>query len=600
MHLFAGNWTSLIKCQTINSNGEPKPPGIIISTDGISPFKSSNLTVWPIVLALSNLPPNLRWNKDNLIISSLWVAEKKPSMNVFFAYLKDVLSYLSEHGINLVTPQGNKSLKFQPWFGSFDFVAKAPILNMHQFNGEYGCPSCLHPGIHTSSRYYLPGTEYPLRTNDSILEDAEEAERSGKCINGIKGKSVLTGVFDLVKGVPVDYMHCVLEGVTKWMLNKWVSSSNHNCAYYVGRDVSKMDSQLLDQRPPHDFSRAPRSIARHRKHWKASEYRNWLLYYSLPLLVSVNMSPLYLHHHALLVCSIHILLQPKLTEAQIKAAEEMLKDYYAFLPDLYGTASCTLNAHSLSHLTTYVRLWGPLWMHSLFGFESLNGHLTSMIHSKYKVAEQLSFSVNISQSIGKLASKLIETENDNTLTFISSLSSSLLQHNKMMLVLPDIYATGAIKHDPFTDEEILVLQEVTEKSAEEILTFHKLYLKETYLLSNRYAGKRSSSVCCYSQDGIKHYGVIEKFCFSPPFALIRPFQRTSSSLLKVSGNPCREKLRGYAQADLLSLFFIEVRKKPLPLCAISISNLLSKCVKVNPKHLKQSYIIPIPNNFERH
>ena len=80
-------------------------------------------------------------------------------MTVFFAYLRNTLNYLSEHGISLITPEGNMVMKFQPLFGLFDLVAKAPILNMHQFNGEYGCPSCLHPGVHTSSRYYLPGTD---------------------------------------------------------------------------------------------------------------------------------------------------------------------------------------------------------------------------------------------------------------------------------------------------------------------------------------------------------------------------------------------------------------------------------------------------------
>ena len=395
-------------------------------------------------------------------------------------------------------------------------------------------------------------------------------------------------------------MHCVLEGVTKWMLDKWVSSPNHNCAYYIGRNVGKLDSQLLDQCPPHDFSRAPRSIAKHRKHWKASEYRNWLLYYSLPLLVSINMPPLYLHHYALLVCSIHILLQPKLTEAQIKTAEEMLRDYYLFLPDLYGINSCTLNAHSLTHLTMFARVWGPLWAYSLFGFESLNGHLTSMITSKYKIAEQLSFSINVSQSIESLAHKLVETESEDTLAFISSLSSSLSQNKKLILVLPGIYAAGTIRHSPFSDEEQAVICQVTTTSTKEILTFHKLYLKETYILSSRYAGKRRSSVCCYRQDGSKHYGVVEKFCYSPPIALIKPFKVTGSSLLKASGNPCREKLQGYAQADLLSVFFIQVQKKTLPLCAVSLSHLLSKCVLVDPKNLNHSYVTVIPNNFEHH
>jgi len=584
----------------LNGNSESHKPGIIISTDGISPFNSSNITVWPIVIALSNLPPKVRWNKDNLVVSSLWVAERKPPMTIFFAHLRNTLKYLSERGINLNTTEEIVDLKFQPLFGSFDMVAKAPILNMNQFNGKYGCPSCLHPGVHTASRYYLPDTEYPIRTNDNNLQNAMEAEVKGTRINGIKGKSVLSGIVDLVNGVPLDYMHCVLEGVTKWMLDKWVSSPNHSCAYYIGRVLGRLDAQLLDQCPPHDFSRAPRSIANHRKHWKASEFRNWLLYYSLPLLVSINMPPLYLHHFALLVCSIHILLQPKLTETQIKAAEEMLQDYYLLLPDLYGISSCTLNAHSLSHLSLYARIWGPLWVYSLFGFENLNGHLTSMITSKYKIAEQLSFSINICQSIVSHADKLVETENEETLTFISSLSSSLCQNKKMVLVYPGIYAAGVIKHTSFTNEEEIVISHITAISTKDILIFHKLYLKETYILSTRYAGKRSSSVCSYKHNGTTHYGVVEKFCLSPPIALLKPFKVTRTSLLKESGNPCREKLQRYAQTDLLSVFFIPVQKTSLPLIAVPISNLVSKCVLINPKELNHSYVVVIPNNFEHH
>ncbi len=39
--------------------------GIAFNTDGILPFKSSNLTVWPITLALTILPSRVCWYKDN-------------------------------------------------------------------------------------------------------------------------------------------------------------------------------------------------------------------------------------------------------------------------------------------------------------------------------------------------------------------------------------------------------------------------------------------------------------------------------------------------------------------------------------------------------
>lgn len=77
-------------------------------------------------------------------------------------------------------------MKFLPLFGLFDMIAKAPVLNMKQFNGENGCPACLHPGTWTSSRYYLPGTRYPLRTNASIKKAGKDAEEKNRAIDGIK------------------------------------------------------------------------------------------------------------------------------------------------------------------------------------------------------------------------------------------------------------------------------------------------------------------------------------------------------------------------------------------------------------------------------
>jgi hypothetical protein len=46
---------------------------------------------------------------------------------------------------------------------------------------------------------------------------------------GVKGYSPLHILpdFDVVKCVPVDYMHCVLEGVLKKLLHLWIDSTNH-------------------------------------------------------------------------------------------------------------------------------------------------------------------------------------------------------------------------------------------------------------------------------------------------------------------------------------------------------------------------------------
>jgi len=54
-----------------------------------------------------------------------------------------------------------------------------------------------------------------------------------------------------------------------------------------------------------------------------------------------------------------------------------------------GEGSQTHNFHLLRHLTYFVQLFGPLWVYSCFGFEALNGFLTTMIHGTQHISNQV-------------------------------------------------------------------------------------------------------------------------------------------------------------------------------------------------------------------
>ena len=148
----------------------------------------------------------------------------------------------------------------------------------------------------------------------------------------MKGLSPLKSYVHLVHGVPSDYMHCVLEGAANWLLKAWFEPRFHSQPFSVRRSLNSVDRMFMNQRPPHEFSRPPRSIKSHLAYWKASEFRSWILFYSLPLLHV--LPPLYFHHFALLVCAIHILLQKQLSQIQCHAAEEMLIDFHHLFPEL--------------------------------------------------------------------------------------------------------------------------------------------------------------------------------------------------------------------------------------------------------------------------
>jgi len=169
---------------------------------------------------------------------------------------------------------------------SCDSVARASLQNIKQFNGKHGCSFCLDEGVTTAkgdgySRVFPCSDNLVMRTHESMLNDAEQAVRSGTAVNGVKGPSILMLLpkFDIAKSFVPDYMHAVLLGVVRYFVYLWLDSSSSQSAYYLGRNKDQIDNSLLTIKPPTEIRRLPRSIES-RKYWKASEWRNFLLFYS--------------------------------------------------------------------------------------------------------------------------------------------------------------------------------------------------------------------------------------------------------------------------------------------------------------------------------
>ena len=55
--------------------------------------------------------------------------------------------------------------------------------------------------------------------------------------------------------------------------------------------------------------------------------------------------------------------------------------------------------HSLEHIVAFVKLWGPLWSYSMFGFKNVNGYIGKMYHGTSKIVYQMSFQIQLSQTL---------------------------------------------------------------------------------------------------------------------------------------------------------------------------------------------------------
>ena len=199
-----------------------------INTDGVPLFKSSSTSFSPVYLIVHNLPPSIRRNEENIVLCAVWCGPSKPEMSLLLELLTKMLEELRTVGIQMTTP-GTKVVRGKLMFNVFDMPAKAATLTMKQFNGEYGCPTCLHPGkrLQNGARVYLPADNIEPRTHQTVVENGQLATQRNEAVCGVKGTTLLAREIDLVKGVPVDYMHAVLEGMTRWLLHAWFDSTNH-------------------------------------------------------------------------------------------------------------------------------------------------------------------------------------------------------------------------------------------------------------------------------------------------------------------------------------------------------------------------------------
>ncbi|XP_049517796.1 uncharacterized protein LOC125943205 [Dermacentor silvarum] len=251
------------------------------------------------------------------------------------------------------------------------------------------------------------------RTSHRVKSEMHLATRFRDTINGLKGPSALMNLkgLDLVNGYSVEYMNCVLQGVAKQLTETILASSNSDQRFYSGAPsaLSRIDVRLLSIKPPHCITRLPRSI-QERSHWKASEWRNWLLFYALPCLNDI-LHQEYWRHLSKLCEGIYMLLQEELTVPEIDKAESLLKNFVSRCEALYGMEFMTYNVHALLHLGNCARSLGPLWEHSVFVFEGGNGTILQQISAVKGLPDQIVERVIMFQQLQRvLASPLLSSE----------------------------------------------------------------------------------------------------------------------------------------------------------------------------------------------
>ena len=102
-----------------------------------------------------------------------------------------------------------------------DLPAKASLLCMSQYNAFFGCTLCTIEAKRVGRIHYYPNAVSSMRNAKEHAKHVQEVQRftNSESLYGVKGRSALSGLIsNLPLTAPIDYMHQVLLGVTKVLL----------------------------------------------------------------------------------------------------------------------------------------------------------------------------------------------------------------------------------------------------------------------------------------------------------------------------------------------------------------------------------------------
>lgn len=377
---------------------------LMLYTDGLSLAKSAKSHCWPLMFTIAELPPNIR--HFYIVTFGLWCNRKtKPPMNLFLQPFCNKLRECFTDGIEWTDPlSGLKTTSkiTAPLFIA-DAPARAQIQNILSFNGKYGCnlceiksKQCVKPKAKRLIRIYPFQSILKIRSRNSMKIQADAV----RVIKGVKGHSIITILpkLDISTCVLPEYMHSVLLGVVKQFINIWI---NKKGPWQIKKHILDIDKFLLQIKPTEHFARHPRSLTNFQI-FKATEFFNFLIYYSIPTLHSF-LPETYFQHWMLLVISIYNMLKNRIhISTDIQQADQLLKKFVESIKELYGEHELTYNIHQLLHLVFSVQRWGPLWATSAFMFESQNGFLANNVHGKNKMGQELLNNLQIIEAVDAL------------------------------------------------------------------------------------------------------------------------------------------------------------------------------------------------------
>ncbi|CAB5200145.1 unnamed protein product [Rhizophagus irregularis] len=153
---------------------------------------------------------------------------------------------------------------------------------------------------------------------------------------------------------------------------------------------------------PNEIGRPSQDILKYHNGYKAVEWRNCIILFSLPLLKKY-LNKRHLQGWSNIVKAVKLCLEPVILEDQVDDVQQLLKkflDYYEreyYQHNSQHLAVCQISFYYLFHVANCIKYCGPSWTHWQFPMERICGILQPLIKSRLNLYSNLSNTLTLLQ-----------------------------------------------------------------------------------------------------------------------------------------------------------------------------------------------------------
>ena len=335
------------------------------ATDGFAPFKKRKHTAWILLIFNYNLPPDQRFQKDNILCVGIIPGPNKPWDADSFIYplVKELLELAI--GVSAYDALSKRLFALHAYViaGFGDIPAVSMLMHMKGHNGLCPCRMCEIQGIRVpnsrNNSLYVPLSrlnhpaptgivEYdpenlPLRSHDRIMAQANSVETAPTKVRreelakayGIKGVPILNALGSLrfPQSFPYDFMHLIWENLIPNLVLFWsgcYKGMDEGQPYVldprIWQDVGVTSAEATKTIPT-SFGTSIPNPAKDRSSFTSSTWSVWSLFIAPTVLRHRFPKEHYYKHFCSLVKILNLCLQFEISEEDIDEIESGIRNW---------------------------------------------------------------------------------------------------------------------------------------------------------------------------------------------------------------------------------------------------------------------------------